>query len=114
MPAVSSPSMCETAPSLRFATYPNHDPSDFVFGMSSSQYQSLLDRPDTPLLDRTIKGLYPAGSTFKHVTGYAALVSGKAANDYWNDQGVFTINSCTSAEKSGCQFPTPATPSTAT
>ncbi|MEZ5378747.1 MAG: penicillin-binding protein 2 [Acidimicrobiales bacterium] len=87
------------------ATYPNYDPSDFVFGMSSSQYQSLLDRPDTPLLDRTIKGLYPAGSTFKHVTGYAALVSGaRGANDYWNDQGVFTINSCTSAEKSGCQF----------
>ncbi len=87
------------------ATFPNYDPSDFVFGMSASQYQSLLDRPDTPLLDRSIKGLYPAGSTFKHVTGYAALVSGaRGANDYWNDEGVFTISSCTSAEQSGCQF----------
>ncbi len=87
------------------ATFPNYDPSDFVFGMSASQYQSLLDRPDTPLLDRSIKGLYPAGSTFKHVTGYAALVSGaRAADEYWNDEGVFTISSCTSAEQSGCQF----------
>ncbi len=87
------------------ATFPNYDPSDFVFGMSPSQYQSLLDRPDTPLLDRTIKGLYPAGSTFKHVTGYAALVSGaRAADEFWNDEGVFVIDSCTSAEQAGCQF----------
>ncbi len=87
------------------ATFPNYDPSDFVFGMSTSQYQSLLDRSDTPLLDRSIKGLYPAGSTFKHVTGYAALVSGaRAADEFWNDEGIFTISSCTSAEKSGCQF----------
>lgn len=87
------------------ATYPTYDPRDFVFGMSASQYQSLLDRPDTPLLDRSIKGLYPAGSTFKHVTAYAALVSGaRGADDFWNDEGVFTIESCTSGEQAGCQF----------
>ena len=90
---------------MALATYPRYDPSDFIFGMSASQYQSLLDRPDTPLLDRSIKGLYPAGSTFKHVTSYASLTSGlRSAGAAWVDEGVFTLPNCTSAEASGCQW----------
>jgi peptidoglycan glycosyltransferase len=42
---------------------------------NQSYWQSLLQNPDAPLINRTVNGYYPPGSTFKIVTMSAALDS---------------------------------------
>ncbi len=86
---------------VALASVPNYDPSDFIFGISSDQFAFLRDRPDQPLFDRSIRGLYPAGSTFKPITAYAALTSGLRTEwEIWEDEGVYLIEDCTA----GCRF----------
>ena len=56
---------------------PTFDPNTLV-----AQWSRLRSRADAPLLDRSLDGLYPPGSTFKMVTASAAL-----------DSGTFTLDS---------------------
>lgn len=90
---------------VAMASLPAFDPSDFIFGISAEQFAYLRDRPDQPFLDRSTQGLYPAGSTFKPVTSFAALESG-ARGEFtpWNDEGRHTLDNCTSVELRGCVF----------
>ena len=61
---------------LAMASVPNYDPNKFVKGISKDDYKELLDNPDLPLLNKTIKSQYPPGSTFKTITALAALEAG--------------------------------------
>ncbi|MCB1338429.1 MAG: penicillin-binding protein 2 [Maritimibacter sp.] len=61
---------------LAMASAPSFDPNKFVRGISSKDYQSLLDDPYRPLPDKASQGVYPPGSTFKMVTALAALEDG--------------------------------------
>jgi penicillin-binding protein 2 len=61
---------------LAMASNPTYDPQDFIGGISQDKYQQYAQNPDTPLLDRAVQGLYPAGSTFKPVTALAAGENG--------------------------------------
>ncbi len=90
---------------VAMASLPAFDPSDFIFGISTEQFAYLRDRPDQPFLDRSTQGLYPAGSTFKPVTSFAAVESG-ARGEFtpWNDEGRHTLANCTSVELRGCVF----------
>ncbi len=90
---------------IALASYPAYDPADFVFGVSGEQFSFLRDRPDQPLFDRSTRGAYPAGSTFKPVTAYAALATG-ARGEYtpWVDEGVFVLESCVTEGGAGCSF----------
>ncbi len=86
---------------VALASYPTFDPTDFIFGISSEQFDFLDERPDKPLFDRATRGLYPAGSTFKPVTAYAALETGLRTEwQIWNDAGFYEIDECTA----GCRF----------
>ena len=91
---------------VALASVPTFDPSDFVFGIGAEQFAYLRDRPDQPFLDRSTRGLYAPGSTFKPVTAYAALESGARSEwELWNDQGRYTIENCTSSTSgAGCVF----------
>ncbi len=95
----------ETGAIVALASYPSFDPRDFVFGISSSLWQELSERFDQPLLDRTIRGTYPAGSTFKPFVAYASLEAG-VRDQYttWNDEGVYVLESCIDPEDraAGC------------
>ncbi|PIE07200.1 MAG: penicillin-binding protein 2 [Rhodobacterales bacterium] len=61
---------------LAMASAPAFDPNKFVRGISSADYQALLDDPYRPLPDKAAQGVYPPGSTFKMVTALAALEAG--------------------------------------
>jgi penicillin-binding protein 2 len=60
---------------VALASYPNFDPNAFVM-QESAAVESYLTSPLEPLFDRAIAAATPTGSTFKMVTGSAALTEG--------------------------------------
>ena len=56
---------------------PGFNPNLFVNGISSKDWQAINDNPFDPMSNKVISGEYPPGSTFKIVTGSAALETGK-------------------------------------
>lgn len=61
---------------LALVSKPGFDGNLFVNGISSRDYSALRDSPDTPLLNRTVQGQYPPGSTVKPMIGLAGLELG--------------------------------------
>ncbi len=66
----------ETGDLLAMASAPSFDPDLFVRGISTRDYRSLTENKYRPLFNKTVQGTYPPGSTFKMMTGLAALRSG--------------------------------------
>lgn len=52
---------------------PVYDPNWFVHGISSKNWNSINNDPNYPMNNKVITGEYPPGSTFKIVTGSAAI-----------------------------------------
>jgi penicillin-binding protein 2 len=61
---------------LTFVSSPGYDPNKFVNGIDSKSYKALLSSKDKPLINRTIQGKYPPGSTLKPFLGLVALDNG--------------------------------------
>lgn len=55
---------------------PGFDPNLFTYGISTEQWEELLNHPAVPLTNKAIAGSYPPGSTFKMITALAALKDG--------------------------------------
>ncbi len=55
------------------SSHPSFDPNLFTGGISTSQWQEILNNPAFPLNNKTLTGQYPPGSTFKMITALAAL-----------------------------------------
>jgi len=55
---------------------PSFDPNLFVRGISSANYNVLMQNDHRPLANKVVQGAYPPGSTFKVVTALAALAEG--------------------------------------
>jgi penicillin-binding protein 2 len=68
----------DTGAVLALASVPSFDPRAFQNGLSRTVWQELRDNPRTPLVNKCIRGQYPPGSTFKMMTGLAALEAGVA------------------------------------
>jgi peptidoglycan glycosyltransferase len=76
---------------LALGSVPVFDPNKL-----SAQFPKLLLDPAKPLIDRSIDGLYPPGSTFKIVTAADALDAGVITMDSkFNDSGGYTIGNFT-------------------
>ncbi|NBZ88239.1 penicillin-binding protein 2 [Stagnihabitans tardus] len=58
------------------ASAPSFDPNLFVRGISSANYNVLMQNDHRPLANKVVQGAYPPGSTFKMVTALAALADG--------------------------------------
>lgn len=58
---------------LALASSPALPLDDFIGGISSKAWKELLDNPKKPLINKTIQGQYPPGSTYKMITAYAGL-----------------------------------------
>jgi penicillin-binding protein 2 len=59
------------------ASAPSFDPNLFVRGISSDNYNVLMENDHRPLANKVVQGAYPPGSTFKIVTALSALADGK-------------------------------------
>ena len=82
----------ETGEVLALASYPDYNPQDFVDGINNSEYQKYFNDIDKPMFNRAVQGTYPPGSTFKMVTGIAAIESGGiGVNEMVKDTGVFYL-----------------------
>ncbi len=67
----------QTGEILAMVSLPTYDDNLFAHGISTADYQALLDNPDKPLTNRAIAENFPPGSTYKLVTGTGGLADGK-------------------------------------
>jgi penicillin-binding protein 2 len=58
------------------ASAPGFDPNDFNFGIKTDVWKALLADERKPLMNKTVQGVYPPGSTFKPIVAMAALEAG--------------------------------------
>ncbi|MEJ2182769.1 MAG: penicillin-binding protein 2 [Nitrospirota bacterium] len=61
---------------LALVSRPSFDPNLFSRGINYDDWRRLSNDQSFPMLDRALQSQYPPGSTFKIVTGLAALESG--------------------------------------
>ena len=79
---------------LAFASRPAFDPNLFVDGIDTANWDLLNNSPDKPLLNRSLRGAYPPGSTFKPFMALAALTAGKRTPEQTiNDPGYYMFGS---------------------
>lgn len=112
---------------VAMASYPTYDPSTLVGGIECPVWRDLhglpsagscetmdeeLDaipnaqQPLSKLLDRSIAGLYPPGSTFKLATAYAGLQMGLITpEETITDPGYYLIPGCTGTK---CRVSSPS------
>ena len=67
---------CQTGDLLCMASAPSFDANRLVKGLSGAEYKALAAYERKPLLDKTMTGVYPPGSTFKPTVALAALSAG--------------------------------------
>jgi len=61
---------------LALVSYPSYDNNAFT-NLDDNEIDRILNNPNSPVLNRSIGGAYPPGSTFKIISSLAALGSGK-------------------------------------
>lgn len=82
----------ETGDVLAFVSKPTYDPNLFVEGIDQTNWESLNNSIDKPLINRALTSTYPPGSTYKPFMALAALELGKRTTSYTlADPGSFTL-----------------------
>lgn len=61
---------------LAMVSNPSYDPNAFIGGISTANWNALVEHPRAPLRDKAIAGTYSPGSTFKMVVALAARDAG--------------------------------------
>ena len=61
---------------LAMVSMPSYDPNAFSDGISRTEWKMLSEDDHLPLMNKTLQGLYPPGSTFKPATALAILGAG--------------------------------------
>jgi len=78
---------------LTMVNEPSFDPNLFAVGISSLNWNKLMNDPYKPLANKAIQSTYPPGSVFKIVTAAAALDMGyTTTTEVFNDKGVYVLN----------------------
>lgn len=81
----------KTGEVLAMASYPNYEPTLFIDGISTDNWNKYLNDSRKPLVNKAISEQSAPGSTFKMVTAIAGLESGVIdANTKINDTGRYT------------------------
>ena len=58
---------------LAMHSSPSFDPNLFLYGISYENWEAIRNNPKKPLINRSITGLYPPGSTIKPIVALSAL-----------------------------------------
>ena len=58
---------------IAMVSSPTFNPNEFVHGISRNSWNSLLENTRKPLINKSISGLYPPGSTIKPIVALSAL-----------------------------------------
>ena len=66
----------DTGEILGIVSSPSFDPNSFATGISSEDWNAIMNDKKVPMLNRAIQSQYPPGSTFKVITAIAALEEG--------------------------------------
>jgi len=82
---------------IAMVSLPGYEPTDFVDGISASEWADLSNPANNyPLNNWALQGQYAPGSTFKPFTAWAALTAGLIApNTTVRDTGRFEVPGCT-------------------
>jgi penicillin-binding protein 2 len=72
---------------LAMVSRPSFDPNQFSTRVSHSYWNSILENPDNPLLNKAIQAQLAPGSTFKIIMSVAGLQEGVAQDLHVNCQG---------------------------
>ncbi len=67
---------CQTGGILAMASMPSYDPNSFSDGISNNEWKMLQADDHIPMLNKSLQGLYPPGSTVKPAAALAALRHG--------------------------------------
>jgi len=70
---------CLTGDVLAMASMPSFDPNSFSSGIGVAEYRWLSQNDHVPLRNKTLSGLYPAGSTVKPMVAMSFLEAGLPA-----------------------------------
>ena len=87
----------KTGDTLSMASYPNYDPNKFVNGISYEDFEALQpnNKNDVlaanPQVNLATQGVFQPGSTFKMVTGMAAIDKGLSPRYAIQDTGVIRL-----------------------
>ncbi|MEM7617274.1 MAG: penicillin-binding protein 2, partial [Pseudomonadota bacterium] len=76
---------------LAMCSSPSFDPNKFTYGISSGEWNNLINNQDKPLLNRAIASSYPPGSTFKLITALAIQEAGISRNKLVYCPGYYTL-----------------------
>lgn len=67
---------CHTGEILTMTSMPSFDPNSFSDGIGVTEYGMLRDDDHVPLRDKSLRGLYPPGSTVKPMVALALMRAG--------------------------------------
>ena len=82
----------QTGEILAMVSLPAYDNNKFAAGISANDYNVYLADPNRPLRNHAISDIYPPGSTYKLITGIAAMEEGvTTANREWPTYGCYQI-----------------------
>jgi penicillin-binding protein 2 len=77
---------------LAMVSKPGFDPNLFVDGIDPATWKELNESPDTPMVNRPLRGIYPPGSTIKPFMALAALELGlRKPHDAIADPGFYSL-----------------------
>ena len=78
---------CESGDILTMTSMPSFDPNSFSDGIGVTEYGMLREDDHVPLLDKSLKSLFPPGSTVKPMVALAFLEAGLSPDESVNCNG---------------------------
>ncbi len=84
---------CWTGEVLCLLSMPAFDPNAFSDGISHSEWNALTSNDHLPLINKSVQGLYPPGSTFKMISALAFLDAGLSPEAGVNCTGRYNLGS---------------------
>lgn len=82
---------CLTGEMLAMVSMPAYDPNSFSDGISHLEWQMLSDDDHVPLMNKTLQGLYPPGSTVKPMNALALMAAGIDPEDRVSCSGAMRV-----------------------